>query len=86
MPSAVVVHVATPATRATLFNVTVPFLNVTVPVGVPLYCGETVAVNVTGCPKAAGVREVARAVVELALLTTWLTAVEVLVVKDVLPL
>jgi len=41
---------------------TVPFLNVTVPLGMPEVAGFTVAVNVTGAPKAAGLAEEARLV------------------------
>ncbi len=45
----------------------VPFLNVTVPLGMPDVAGLTVAVNVTGAPKAAGLAEEAR-LVEVAAL------------------
>jgi len=60
--------------------------NWTVPVAVPApgETAATVAVNVTDCPKTEGVVE-ANVVVVLALLTTWLTAVLVLVTKLVSP-
>jgi len=44
-----------------------PFLNVTAPLGMPEVAGFTVAVNVTGAPKAAGLAEEAR-LVEVAAL------------------
>jgi hypothetical protein len=55
-----------------------PSRKATVPVGVPLpVCGLTVAVNVTGCPKVAGLPEDVSAV-EVARRTLSFTAVEVL--------
>ncbi len=60
--------------------------NWTVPAAVPApgETAATVAVNVTDCPKTEGVVE-ANVVVVLALLTTWFTAVLVLVTKLVSP-
>ena len=84
--SADVVYCAVPALRVTDPRVTVPFLNVTVPAGVPLNCGDTVAVKVTDSPTVEGFADEANAVVVLALVTTWLTAVDVLVVNETLPL
>ena len=57
----------------------------TVPVGVPEpgALAVTVAVNVTDWPKTDGLAVVATLVVVLALLTTWLSADEVLVAKFV---
>ena len=57
--------------------------NWTVPVAVPApgETAATVAVNVTDCPKTEGFTEDVNAVVVLALVTTWLTAVLVLVMK-----
>jgi len=50
----------------------------------PLNCGATLAVKVTACPKFDGFNEEAKAVV--ALLTTWLTAFDVLPEKFESPL
>ena len=57
--------------------------NWTDPVAVPApgETGATVAVKVTDCPKSEGFTEDVNAVVVLALLTTWLTAVLVLTTK-----
>ena len=57
--------------------------NWTVPVAVPApgVVVATVAVKVTDCPKTEGFTEDVNAVVVLALFTTWLTAVLVLVTK-----
>ena len=64
-----------------------PSRKFTVPVGLPApgAVTVTVAVNVTDCPNTDGFAEEARAVLVLALLTTWLTAVLVLVLKLTLP-
>jgi hypothetical protein len=51
-----VVKVATPPASVAVPRVALPFLKVTVPVGVPDE-EETVAVNVTGCPTAEGFTE-----------------------------
>ena len=61
--------------------------NWTDPVAVPApgVVVATVAVKVTDCPKSEGFTEDVNAVVVLALLTTWLTAVLVLVTKFELP-
>ena len=61
-----------------------PSMNVTVPLGVPPG-PEVVAVNVTFCPKTEGLREEARVVVVLALLTVSDEAGEVLPVKLLSP-
>jgi hypothetical protein len=60
-----------------------PSRKLTVPVGVPApgLTTATVAVNVTLWPKTDGLTDDVRLVVVLALLTTWLTAVLVLVRK-----
>jgi hypothetical protein len=63
----------------------VPFLKVTVPVGVPDDVEVTVAVNLTNAPNSAGFKEETNAVV-VAFSTTCVTADEVLVVKYVAPL
>jgi hypothetical protein len=61
----------------------VPSRKLTDPVGVPApgLTTATVAVNVILCPKVDGLRDEARVVVVLALLTTWDTAPLVLVRK-----
>lgn len=63
----------------------VPFLNVTVPVGVPDTVDLTVAVNLTNAPNSAGFKEETNVVV-VEFSTTCVTADEVLVVKYVAPL
>ena len=65
--------------------IVVPFLNVTVPLGVPLYCGTTLAVKVTGSPPAGGFRDETSMVVVVAWSTTWCSAGEVLAAKLVSP-
>ena len=63
-------------------------MNVTVPLGVPVP-GETavtVAVNTTESLKTAGLSEELSATLLLALLTAWVTVVEVLVLKLTSPL
>ena len=62
-----------------------PFLNVTVPVGVPDDVDVTFAVNLTYCPNSAGFKEDVNVVV-VEFSTTCVTAAEVLVVKYVAPL
>ena len=78
-----VVNVASPALSVGAPNVVPPSRKVTVPVGVPTpgTTALTVAVNVTGCPEQIGVTEEPSAVVVLALLTTCVKLVEVLVLK-----
>ncbi len=63
-------------------NVVEPSLNVTMPVGVPVLPAilNTVAVNVTDCPRIAGLDEDVRAV-EVGVKTVSVTAVEVLPAK-----
>lgn len=65
----------------------VPSRKLTAPVGVPApgLTAEMVAVNVTPCPKTDGLTDEVRVTVEPALLTTWLTAPLVLVLKLVSP-
>src|SRR5208282_4927136 len=55
-----------------------PLMKVTFPVGVPPDGDETVAVNFTDCPEPDGFSEDAKAVAVTALLTTWLTAFDLL--------
>ena len=62
-----------------------PFLNVTVPVGVPLYCGTTVAVKFTDIPTVGGFTDETSVVVVAARLTTWSSGGEVLAAKFVSP-
>ncbi len=63
--------VAVPLVRETVLRDVVPSMKVTLPVGVPLpEVGATVAVNVTGCPKTAGLVEAFKFVVVGAWLAT----------------
>ena len=66
-------------------SVTVPFLNVTVPLTDPPDAGITVAVKVTDPPWVEGLRDDARAVVEAALFTVSFSAAEVLPASSPLP-
>jgi len=74
----VVVYEAEPPLSVTVCRIFAPSLNVTLPVGVPEYCGETAAVNVTDCPKLEGFTEEVSAMVVAALLIAWLSAEDVL--------
>ena len=81
-------EVAEPEVRVIAEPMALPLSkNWTVPVAVPApgETAATVAVNVTDCPKTEGFTEDVNAVVVLALVTTWLTAVLVLVMKLVSP-
>ena len=60
--SAEVLKVATPFVSGTVARVAPPFLNTTLPVGVP-DDDETVAVNVTACPRVEGLGEDVNAIV-----------------------
>ncbi len=62
-----------------------PLLNVTVPVAIPPYCPVTVTVKSMDCPTTEGFTDEINVVVELASLTVWLTAVEVLPAKSASP-
>ena len=77
-----VVNVATPLAfnDAGEPSVVLPFLNVTVPVGVPVpEAGLTVAVKVTAWPLCEGLgEEVSEVVVLIRLLTVWVNGDEVL--------
>src|SRR6266446_4010604 len=63
-------------------------MKTTVPVGVPApgETAATVAVKVIDCPKTEGLKEDVIVVIVSALLTNWLTAEEVLVLKLLSPL
>ena len=76
-------EVAEPADSVTEPREVVPLKNSTVPAAVPVpgVVVATVAVKVTDSPKTEGFTEDVNAVVVLALFTTWLTAVLVLVTK-----
>jgi len=80
-------EVAEPEDSVTVPREVTPSKNWTVPVAVPApgVVVATVAVKVTDCAKTEGFTEDVNAVVVLALLTTWLTAVLVLVTKLELP-
>ena len=72
-----------------MLRIVVPSLNVTVPVGVPVFGASTltVAVKVTGCPYTDGFAEETTAVVVgLAAFTVCVSAEDVLVVKLASPL
>ena len=59
---------------------------VTLPVGVPLNCGLTVAVKVTVCPNSDGFGDAARPVVVVAWFTTCVIGDDVLPVRLASPL
>ena len=61
------------------------FLNVTIPVGVPLYCGTTVAVKVTDSPTVEGFTDETSMVVVVARFTNWCSAGDLLAAKFVSP-
>jgi len=52
-----VVKVACPPVNVSVARVAAAFFKMTVPVGVPVNCGDTVTVKVTGCPGAEGFAE-----------------------------
>ena len=76
-------EVAEPEDSVTVPREVVPSKNSTDPLAVPApgVVVATVAVKVTDCPNTEGLVEDVNAVVVLALFTTWLTAVLVLVAK-----
>ena len=76
---------ARPPLSLTLPMIEGPFLNVIVPVGVPPYCGITVAVKVTDNPTLAGFTEETRVVMLVAWCTAWFRAREVLASNFVSP-
>ena len=78
-----VVRVALPPDRLAVPSVDAPSRKVTVPVGVPTAGATalTVAVKVTAWPKSDGFTELVTVVVLLPLLTVWVIAVEVLLLK-----
>jgi hypothetical protein len=82
-----VVKAATPPVRDPVPNVTVPSLNVTVPVGVPPV-PDTLAVKVTGCPKEEGLTDEVSVVVEdaRAVPTTLMLSNRLLPLVSVAPL
>ena len=80
-------NVALPELKVAVPSVEAPSRNVTVPVGVPVP-GETaltVAVNITDWPNTDGFTDEVTVVELLALLTVWVMAVEVLLLKFVSP-
>jgi|HubBroStandDraft_2_1064218.scaffolds.fasta_scaffold1539358_2 hypothetical protein len=76
---------AIPPVSRTLPMVVPPFLNVTVPVGVPLYCGTMVAVKVTDSPTVSGFTDETSMVVVVARFTNWCSGGDVLSAKVVSP-
>jgi len=81
-------NVAFPALIVPVPNTANPFLNVTVPVGVPPpgATAATVAVNVADCPNTDGLCEEIKVVELDALLTFCVSTAEVLASNAVLPL
>jgi hypothetical protein len=61
-----VVQVATSPLSVAVPRVALPFLKVTVPAGVPLNSGATVAVNITDCPTVEGFSDEISVVVVVA--------------------
>jgi hypothetical protein len=82
----VVVKFAAPEVRVLLPSADVPFLKVTLPVGVPPKDDETVAVNVTGAPDTDGFTDEIKPVVLGDTFTTCDTGAEVLPLKLASPL
>lgn len=83
--SVAVPKVATPPVRGTASSVAVPFLNVTVPVGISPEAEVTLAVKVTLWPKLEGLPLVPNVVVVPYLPTVCVSAAEVLVKNSVSP-
>jgi len=81
-----VVKAALPLVSATVPIITVPFLNVAEPVGVPVVEDFTVAVKVTAVPCVAGFSDETTVVEVAALLVTKVRTGDVLPVKFALPL
>ena len=77
--------IARPPVSRTLPMIVAPFLNVTVPVGVPLYCDTTLAVKVTDSPTGDGFTDETKMVVVVARFTNWCSGGEVLPAKVVSP-
>src|ERR1043166_2233161 len=86
--SEALVELTCPALRVLGEKAVAPSLKVTVPVGVPAPApaGAMVAVNTTACPKTVGLVEEVNVAVVSDLLTTWLKADDVLVLKLASPL
>jgi hypothetical protein len=78
-------YVATPPVSVTVASLVVPFINVTVPVGVPA-AELTIALNVTVWPKADGFWNVWSISTGGALFTTSFSAAELLLLKPASPL
>ena len=80
-------NVAFPLASVPLPSIAAPFLNVTVPVGVPLpgAAANTLAVKVTDCPNTDGLREETTVVLVEALLTVCDSAADVLARNAPLP-
>ena len=77
--------IARPPLSGTLPMIVAPFLNATVPVGVPLYCGTMVAAKVTDSPTVRGFSDETSMVVVVARFTNWYSGGEVLPAKVVSP-
>jgi hypothetical protein len=74
---------AMPFDSETVLSVVDPSLKITLPFGVPPPgdCALTIAVKVTLCPKVEGFGDAVRTVDVTARFTTWVIALEVLVLK-----
>jgi hypothetical protein len=81
----IVASVASPPDRLAVPKVEVPSRNVTVPVGVPVNCGVTVAENVTVCPNTDGFSELDSMIELLAKVTVCVSGAAVLELKFVSP-
>src|SRR5712691_238329 len=83
---ALVLKVAWPLLRVPVPRMVVPSLKVTVPVGVPVVAGVTVAVKVTDCPETDGFAEEAPCVEMPPLLTVCARGADMRVLKLLYPL
>jgi hypothetical protein len=83
--TAAVTNVALPAVKVAAPNVAAESRNVTVPVGVPVNCGLTVAVKVTVWPNTDGLVELVTVVALVALFTVCVMATDVLLLKLLSP-
>jgi hypothetical protein len=81
----ILASVANPPDRLAIPKVEVPSRNVTVPVGVPVNCGVTVAENVTVCPNTDEFNALDSMIELVALVTVWVSGVAVLELKLVSP-
>jgi hypothetical protein len=76
---------AVPDAKLAVPRVVAESRNVTVPVGVPVNCGVTVAVKVIVWPKIDGFKELATALELVALFTVWVIAADTPLLKLLSP-